>query len=86
MLFNHLPLTLNGLYSADDKAPASQDLLDAEVAAIEKKPLVCLPYIPGVSNQLKRILQKAGCKSYLKSGMMLNVFCGKNKSRQHPTE
>jgi hypothetical protein len=44
----------------------------------KKKLLVYLPYIPGVSNQLKRILQKAGCKSYFKSGTMLkNVLCGK---------
>jgi hypothetical protein len=87
MLFTYLPLTLDDPDSADDETPASQDLSDAEVAAIKKKPLVCLPYIPGVSNQLKRILQKAKCKSYFKSGTMLkNVLCGKNKSRQPPTE
>jgi hypothetical protein len=87
MLFTHLPLTLDDPDSADDETPASQDLSGAEVAAIEKKLLVCLPYIPGVSNQLKRILQKAGCKSYFKSGTMLkNVLCGKNKSHQPPTE
>jgi hypothetical protein len=43
MLFTHLPLTLDNPDSADYKTPTSQDLSDAEVAAIKKIPWSVYP-------------------------------------------
>jgi hypothetical protein len=83
-LFTQLPFHQHDSSSQleDDLTQASQDLTPAEIVELEKKPHVCLPYIPKLYNQLKRILNKAGCKTYFKSETKLKgVLCSKNKTR-----
>lgn len=59
--------------SKEVKIPASQDLTPTEISAIERSPFVFLTFIPGLTNQLKRVLNKAGCKTYSKAGTRLSM-------------
>jgi hypothetical protein len=68
-----------------DDTPVSQPLSHAEAVEQQRRPYACLPYIPGISNQLKRTLNKAGCKTFFKSGKKLrDILCSKNKT--HPPQ
>jgi hypothetical protein len=52
---------------------------------IQNRPYACIPFIPKISNQLKRALGKAGCKTFFKSGSKLqNLLCSKNKTKPDP--
>lgn len=66
----------------DDTTPMTQGLTTDELAELQRRPTVCLPYIPELSSRLKRVLNRAGCKTYFKSGSKLSsVLCSKNKTR-----
>ena len=71
LLFRQLPFDEND----DDLPPA------------DAKPFICIPYVPGIANKLRRIGQKAGCHITFKSGPKLkDILCAKNKSRPPKTE
>jgi hypothetical protein len=56
-----------------------------DIEEVEFRPYATLPFIPGISNQLKRVLNKAGCNAFFRSGQKLqNILCGKNKTRPDP--
>ena len=49
------------------------------------RPYATLPFIPGVSQPLKRAFAHAGCRLFHKSGQKLqNILCAKNKDRPPP--
>ena len=49
----------------------------------ERKSFACIPYIPGLSHQIKASLKKAGINTNFTSGTSLkNILCSKNKT--HP--
>jgi hypothetical protein len=54
-----------------DAAPMSQGLTPDELVELQRRPTVCLPYIPELSAKLKWILNRAGSKTYFKSGKKL---------------
>ena len=51
---------------------------------VQLRPNAVIPFIPGgVTYQLKRALNKAGCNTFITSGMKLqNVLCAKNKGKK----
>ena len=49
------------------------------------RPYATLPFIPGVSQPLKRAFRRAGCNLFHKSGQKLqNILCSKNKTKPPP--
>ena len=65
----------------------TEDLFDqlpfrnAKITDDEEKPFACISYIPGIANQLKRTLRKAGVATTFTSGTSLqNILCSKNKT------
>ena len=52
---------------------------------MEKKPFVCLPYIPSISNALKRTAKKAGFNVTFRSGRKLrSILCTNCKTKRDP--
>jgi hypothetical protein len=48
-------------------------------------PMPASPSSPNICHQLKRALEKAGCKTFFKSGNKLkNLLCSRNKTRPDP--
>jgi hypothetical protein len=82
-LFITLPLAEpEPLDLQDDALPQSQILSQDDLAELQRKPTVCLPFIPDLSAKLKHVLNRAGCKTFFKSGLKLsNLLCAKNKTR-----
>ena len=55
---------------------------------IQLRPNATIPFIPGgVTYQLKRALNKAGCNAFISSGQKLqNILCARNKTKADPLE
>ena len=65
-LFSHLPFHISD---------------DINMGDFEFRPFAVLPYVPSISNQLKRIIKKAGGNAFFKSGHKLSsILCSKNRS------
>jgi hypothetical protein len=75
---------LGDLHQTDDQSTISlfKELPFNCETEIELRPYAVLPYIPTISNQLKRALGKAGARASLKLGSKLgDILCAKNKTR-----
>ena len=62
------------LSQAADVEP--EPLNEAEICQIEKRPYICLPYIPTISNALRRVAKKSGLNVVFKSGQKLRNIIG----------
>jgi hypothetical protein len=77
------PTTLGTIQDTAEDTTSSQQLTPTDQAELQRRPYACIPYIPGISSQLKRALTKAGCKTFFRSGTKLkDILCSKNKT--HP--
>jgi hypothetical protein len=62
---------------------SSQQLTLTKQGELQRRPYACIPYIPGISNQLKRALTQVGYKTFFRSGTKLkDILCSKNTT--HP--
>merc|ERR1712066_863816 len=62
-----------------DTAKSSQTPASEEIDELLRRPTLCLPYIPGITEPMRRIAKKAGLKLTNKSGTtMKNILCGPN--------
>jgi hypothetical protein len=80
-LFDVLPFNEldNGTQQVD--TTASKQLTTTDIEAQQQCPFACILFIPGLSNQFKRTLHKAGCKTYYKSDTKLaSILCSKTKT------
>ena len=51
-----------------------------ELPYTDRKPIISLPFVPGLANKLRRICSKASCQVAFKSGPKLqSILCSKNK-------
>ena len=90
-LFAHLPFhndeSVNN-NNNNNNNPSNVNHSNASNDNIELRPFAKIPFIPGgITYQLKRALNKAGCNAHITSGRKLqSILCSRNKSKPDPMQ